>query len=125
MRKIRNIMLLTLSIVPTLAMSFGDDSENVYVKLYQQRLEVAEVEVDTQIARLDYDMKVLERMKILHGRSAVTTQELEEWQRNTRISELAVQELKAKVKEAQALLDIAKERIHLGLDMPICPSIIQ
>ncbi|MEZ4741573.1 MAG: hypothetical protein R3B45_03865 [Bdellovibrionota bacterium] len=105
--------------------SFADDTENVYIKLYRQRLEISKIEVKKQLAQLELDLKTLDRMEKLHGRSMVTDQALDEHRSNARISELNVEDLKVKVMEAQAMLDIAKERINLGLDMPICPSVSQ
>ena len=117
------LALVLLGVLPTNA--FGDIFDNVYYKLYQTRLEIAEISAKKQLVSLEKDKIELRRHRTLFEKEVISAQEFENYKLIYDLSVLSLEDLKAKKSEAKAMLDIVIDRVQLGLDMPICPNVPQ
>lgn len=94
--------------------------ENPYVKLYQKRLEVAQLQVKSQVTVTENERIKWVRMQGLVSRGAVPLNDAEEQEKRWKMAAKRVEILKSRTVEAQALLEIAKQRTDAGIDMPVC-----
>jgi len=94
--------------------------EDIYVKLYRFRLERRKAIAAQQEQELSLAIKKRERREILYTRNAASAEELEDSRRDTEVAALKLGEFQAQVREAEALLQIAIDRVNLGLEVPIC-----
>ncbi|MEZ4752125.1 MAG: hypothetical protein R3B54_16275 [Bdellovibrionota bacterium] len=102
--------------------TFAAQEENVYVKLYETRVELAKILTQKKEQEFKYHLTQLDRQERLYQRKATSAAELEAHQREAKVAELAVDDARMQVREATIMRDIAKERVALGLEMPICPG---
>jgi multidrug resistance efflux pump len=103
----------------------ADVKEDVYVVLYQRRLAAAEAAVDRHRAQLDYDRSQYDMMRNLYSRSVTSRSELDGAAAKYHIAVARVKEADIVVLEAQSMLEVARARRTTGLEMPICPTILQ
>ncbi len=90
------------------------------IRMYAQRVEQAKA----RRGQKEETLKVLKidrwRTETLYKANAVSAEELDMIRQEVEIAALQTQDLEFAIKEAEALLDIAVDRISIGLDMPIC-----
>ena len=125
LRSIIISVLLVSSSAVIGAEPMSQPSSNVYVRLYQTRLEYALGEVSKRTQELKYELIQLKRYEHLYQRKASSAAEFETAQRSAKVAELTLQNAKVQADEAKVMLDIAIERVALGLEMPICPNSLQ
>lgn len=124
MRSVGAIPLLAvvffLALLPTA--EGGRDIENdPLMRFYKNRLAHAQAAVHRQEARLVYAKQRYERARKLAATNAISN---EEYQRAAAWYELNLakrDEVKAQVVEAESLLEICRNRMAEGKDMPILP----
>ncbi len=112
--------LLSL-MIPTAALA-AVQSGNVYVRLYENRIEQAKILVQQREQSLKFQQISMVRQEYLYAQRATSAQTLEREQSLTKTAVLLVDDARAQLQEAMTLRDIAVERTALGLEMPICPG---
>jgi hypothetical protein len=93
---------------------------NPVVDLYVQRLELAKLEVEKETANLKHLEAVMEGLTASAG--VVPGRTIVEQENKINLSKVQIRILQTKVKEANAVLEIARHRMRSGVDMPICPA---
>ncbi len=94
--------------------------DDVYVRLYLQRVQRAKVQTEMQRERLKLKRLQRDRRETLYKKNAVSAQELDQARGAVEAAALAVVEYEALTSAQEAMLDIAVDRVSLGLGMPIC-----
>ena len=133
-----SLVLLFATLVPTTAWSQDDDRtpadytrlspsdpifEDLYVQLYLARVEQQRLEIEKHRQDLGVNVANRERMERLYVRDAVSASELESARRDAEVSALNVSQSQARLRESEALLNIAIDRVSIGLEMPICATL--
>src|SRR5262249_29530547 len=88
--------------------------------LYQQRLELAKIEVQKQVVQNDYDRQRLGALEEAYQDGAIPEATIMEWRKTVELDQLALQQRQAVVSVAQAELTVATTRFNAGQDVPMC-----
>ncbi len=97
--------------------------EDIYVQLYKTRVGRIESRQAGLQANFDTLTKRWDRHKKLVETNAVSQEEYETAERDAIVARAQLEVLRADLKEAEAMLNIAIDRVMLGLAMPICPEV--
>jgi len=103
-----------------LLLDASEAREDVYIRLYRYRLERQRILVEQRRQDLAIKIAMRQRREKLYETNAISAEELEAARRDVELAALQVEEQRASVFEAEAMLEIATDRVSLGLDMPIC-----
>ena len=96
---------------------------DVYVRLYRTRLAREKSTLVGLRSVLQNRLQVRQRTERLYYSNAVSAEETEKARADVEVAAAAVQEAQDMIAEAEVMLDIAVDRISLGLDMPICAQL--
>ena len=96
--------------------------QSPYLKLYQARLTGAEQSVAEAKIDLDFENKLLTRLRPLVSEGIISKQRYDEQDIKTQVARIAVDNLNAEASQAKALFDVNKLRIDNGLEVPVCPE---
>ncbi len=97
-----------------------DKETSPYVILYARRVEIVKVEIEKQhfqVALADANFRRIQR---LVGSGAATNEDYDERSALLGIARARLKDLELRVREEEALYEIARLRISNGMDMPIC-----
>lgn len=90
------------------------------LSLYQERYELDQVELEKARLNLDYLQVRLKKLEEVFSHGALPEATYNLAVRDTGLERLKVKGLEIKVKQAAAMVEIAKQRIMAGGDMPVC-----
>lgn len=117
MKLLKWMTVTTLFLFPV---AFAAETLDPIVNLYTQRVELAKVEVEKQQAVAENAVSRLQRLRRLLQSNAVSREEYEAGVMEARVAQANVTVSQIEVKEAEAMLELAKVRSEAGLDMPVC-----
>lgn len=110
------------SIDSTTFAAVSEDAEtSPYVILYARRVDIAKVEIEKQRFEVDLAEANFRRVQRLLSSGAASREEFDERHAELGIARTRVKNLELRLREEEALYEIARLRIANGLDMPICP----
>lgn len=93
-----------------------------YVILYGHRADVAKAGVAKRRAESEFAASHLAMIESLYRKNAASVEELNQARSQYKAARAAIEEAEARVKEAEAMQEIARVRIGLRLEVPICTS---
>jgi hypothetical protein len=105
---------------PVLAGSGDDKETSPYVILYARRVEIVKVEIEKQHFQVDLADANFRRIQRLLGTGAASREDYDERAAWLGIAKARLKDLELRLREEEALYEIARLRIANGLDMPIC-----
>lgn len=111
------ILLALAVIVPTLAYGQAD---NVYVRLYAERVKFAQAEVRREEAETEFQAARLARARYLLNQNAMAREEFERIEADYKKSVAEVDVLKARVGEEEASLEVVRYLVQNGQPVPLC-----
>jgi len=91
-----------------------------YVILYARRVEIVKVEIEKQHFQVDLADANFRRVAKLVGSGAASKEDYDERAAWLGIARARLKDLELRLREEEALYEIARLRIANGLDMPIC-----
>lgn len=97
--------------------------DDIYVKLYHARMMKVKAKIGSKKATLSMLESRVDRSRRLLPSGAVSAEEHELRVQDLEVTRYAIDQLESELKEAESMLNIAIDRISLGLSMPICPDI--
>lgn len=111
-------LLALVTLVPALA--YGQQVDNVYVRLYTERVKLAQAEVRREEAETVFQAARLARLRYLLGQNAVSREEFERGEADYKKSVAEVDVLKARVGEEEASLEVVRYLVQNGQPVPLC-----
>ncbi len=119
MSKTNLILMVLTGIFVATPFAFADDT-NVYIRLYEKRVEFAKADVKKQEAETSYQLASLARARYLVEKNAITQQEFERIEADYKKSLAEEDVLRAKVGEEEATLDVVKQLVQNSQPVPLC-----
>ena len=104
------------------SLALAEDSKETspYVILYARRVEIVKVEIEKQHFQVDLADANFRRVQKLVGSGAASREDYDERAAWLGIAKARLKDLELRLREEEALYEIARLRIGNGLDMPIC-----
>jgi multidrug resistance efflux pump len=98
----------------------GADESNVYVDLYQERVNLAQAELRRQEAETQFRAKHLNRTRILVVKQAASQEDLDRAEADHKKGLAEEDVARAAIAEAQAMLQVVRSLVRNGQDVPLC-----
>lgn len=109
------LTLMAMTSVP----GFGQD-DNVYIKLYTERVNFAKAEVRSQEAETEFQLRRLDRARRLLAQNAMAREEFERIETDYKKSVAEVDVRKARVGEEEASLEVVRHLVQNSQPVPLC-----
>lgn len=100
--------------------SFGESKENVFVRLYQERVQLAKAETRSQEAETQFQAARVDRYRRLVKSQSISQEEYERAEADYKKSVAHDDVLKARVNEEEAMLEAVKYLVQNGQAVPVC-----
>jgi len=114
-------VLVLCSFYPSPTEAGRDLETDHYVRLYKIRVRYAEAQKQRQLARLAFSKARYERAARLYGSSALSKEEYDQASATYQMNTSLLQEIEARIEDAQVLLELCRSRVAEGKEMPIFP----
>jgi hypothetical protein len=99
--------------------SRADDAPPVLV-VYQQRLELAKLDVQKQVVQNDYDAQRLAALEDAYQDGAIPEATIMAWRNTVAQDQLTLKQLQSKVTLVTAELQVATAKFNAGESVPLC-----
>ena len=99
-----------------------EELESPYITIYGKGLEITLIAVERQRIVLANEQRNLERYRYLLNQRVISQQIFDEHQTRVNVALVAVDDLRAKAAQQQALYDIVKLKVDNGLEVAVCPE---